>query len=312
MIDDIVVNELSFRELAATQAEARSRMIAFVSLLGQARRAGFRGDIRIPLTFFSTELVAGYTVTNWISDPDSPREHRTYLLSQGTKSPFLINLPILQEIFGISEFRFQGELAEGLGAAYLMDALGVSLQSQDRWRTSILTLDLLQLDRSEELVSSNVNIPHASRPADLTEHAERLAAERYNSIKSGKQIWEKRNEFFPGLLFVQTVEQQLDGVGFHLPHVLRRLIELEDNTASWKTGGFDPTGLSGNPRTESSKTLEEYGQERSFRCPDGTIQVFSWHVNLPGGWRLHFFPVDAQRRIIIGYIGTHLPTVKFN
>ncbi len=35
------------------------------------------------------------------------------------------------------------------------------------------------------------------------------------------------------------------------------------------------------------------------------------HVWITQSWRLHFFPVEGERRIIVGYIGEHLPTKKY-
>ena len=309
---DIVFNELSCRTQVTQQAAARSLMEQFSSLLGKARQGGFKGDLRIPETFFNTELAAGYTVSNWIFDKQSPQEHRTYLKSQGTKSPYLADLPQLQQIFGISEFRFNGDVAEGLGAAFLMDALALSLDSNSVWHSSLLTLNLLQLNKEGELEPSVVEVSHASRSTDLGPHVERLTAANFASIRSGEDIWLRKQELFPGLLFVTEVEKQIGELGYHIPHVIRKLSELQQKVSSWSSGGFEITGLSGNPRTESTTTLEKYGEQRTFRCHDGVQRVFSWHMSLPGGWRIHFFPLEAERRIIIGYVGKHLDTVKFN
>jgi hypothetical protein len=60
--------------------------------------------------------------------------------------------------------------------------------------------------------------------------------------------------------------------------------------------------------SESEATLNQYRHTRTFICPDGVPQVFKWHVRLtPGAWRIHFFPLDDKRQLIIGYIGRHLP-----
>ncbi len=283
----------------------------FAELLSHARTNGFRGDLRVPATFFSTELIAGYTIADWIFDRVSPQEHRTYLKSQGTKSPYLIDLPELQAAFGMIDFRFQGQEAEGLGVAHLVDGLAVSLDSHDRWHTSTLILDVLQFGEDEAFVSTTADVLHACRLQDLVPHAARLASLRLDSVKNGAELWNRREELFSRLIFVAETEKQLAALGFQLPHVKRKLTELEQHARSWQEGGFDPTGLSGNPRTESKATLEKYGDQRSFLCPDGVKRTFSWHLNLPGGWRLYFFPLDIDRQIIVGYIGTHPTTVKF-
>jgi hypothetical protein len=310
---DVVFNELSFQPAAASPEEARVRVVSFTELLAEARRLGFRGDLRVPEIFFSAQIANGYTISDWIFDRGSPQEHRTYLKSQATKSPFLADLPKLQEVFRISEFRFQGQLAEGLGTAHLAAALAASLDSDNIWRTSTLPIDVLQVDESENLVTSSVDVDHACTLANLATHAARLTSQRLSAIRNGSDLWSQRLDLFPTLTFVEKVEEQTRGLGFHLPHVIRRLSELELCARSWAAAdGFDPSSLSGNPRTESPSTLNKYGDQRTFQCPDGMKRTFDWHVNLPGGWRLYFFPVDSDRRIIVGYIGIHLDTVKFS
>ncbi|MCI0528399.1 MAG: hypothetical protein L0Y56_13245, partial [Nitrospira sp.] len=62
---------------------------------------------------------------------------------------------------------------------------------------------------------------------------------------------------------------------------------------------------------ESQATLQQFGRERTFRSPDGEERIFSWHVRLtPGSWRIYFFPEEAGK-MIVGYIGPHLPTVSY-
>ena len=45
--------------------------------------------------------------------------------------------------------------------------------------------------------------------------------------------------------------------------------------------------------------------------PDGTKRLFSLHAKLREfNWRIYFYPVQPGE-VIIGYIGVHLPTVKY-
>ena len=95
--------------------------------------------------------------------------------------------------------------------------------------------------------------------------------------------------------------------------VVRRLFELERYCQESTTGAFEPTRLSTKASPESQVTLNQYGKERTFLCPDDIERTFSWHLRLtPGAWRLYFIPFPKTRKMIIGYIGPHLRTVKYN
>jgi hypothetical protein len=53
-------------------------------------------------------------------------------------------------------------------------------------------------------------------------------------------------------------------------------------------------------------TLNMYSKERTIRCPDGEKRVFQWHLK-KGDTRIHFFDFPAAKRILVGYVGNHLP-----
>jgi hypothetical protein len=51
-----------------------------------------------------------------------------------------------------------------------------------------------------------------------------------------------------------------------------------------------------------------YGAARTFVCPDGKKRLFSWHSKINyEKWRIHFIDAPAERRVLIGYVGRHLP-----
>ncbi len=57
--------------------------------------------------------------------------------------------------------------------------------------------------------------------------------------------------------------------------------------------------------------MNKYGKERTFLCPDDKERRFERHVKLKFcNWRIYFFPVKPGT-VFIGYVGCHLPTVKY-
>jgi hypothetical protein len=91
----------------------------------------------------------------------------------------------------------------------------------------------------------------------------------------------------------------------------KTLIELQKCSQNWKNGGFTVTGYSLDESGESEPTLNQYRQERTFTCPDDEERLFERHIKLRFcNWRIHFFPLKPGK-VIIGYVGRHLPTVNY-
>ncbi len=94
--------------------------------------------------------------------------------------------------------------------------------------------------------------------------------------------------------------------------IMKKLHELEDFCKGWHEGPFDHNKVVSKVTNESEATLEMFGNERTFQCHDGITRTFRWHIRLtPRAWRLYFYPLPEERKLIIGYIGPHLRTVDF-
>jgi hypothetical protein len=144
-------------------------------------------------------------------------------------------------------------------------------------------------------------------------HREWIAGRLRIRPADGSEIWRRRREWFPNLDFCAAVEAQLE----NLPHimlnpVIERLEALQRYSQSWESGPFEADQLGVKASLESQATLEQFGTLRSFVCPDGIARIFSWHIRLtPLEWRVHFLPLAAQQKLLVGYIGRHLRTARF-
>src|SRR5262249_22823689 len=148
----------------------------------------------------------------------------------------------------------------------------------------------------------------------VTTHQDWITRRLQTGVHDGVDLWNRRDLLFPALTFCEsmaTTIQEFSSGSATLRQVVKRLFELEIYCRNWREGGFEPDQLPCKVSPESQTTLEQYGQERTFTCPDGEKRVFSWHVRLtPSAWRIHFLPEPSRRRIIIGYVGHHLPTAS--
>ncbi|MGH2493200.1 MAG: hypothetical protein ACRDIV_00680 [Ktedonobacteraceae bacterium] len=318
---EMVLNELSLLPLARDVYAARKRMAEFVQTVNMATKYGVKAMLRTSTDFNREELAQGYLVVKWVNDPGVERELRQLYLKIATNAPFLIDVNDsgIQESFGLSDFFWGEEQAIGLGAAFLLDALALSLRSDSCWFDSHLQLKISQIGDDGELTDTFEEIPHASHYSHIREHIawiqKRLRSNARFDMHEGLAIWSGKEQWFPHLYFCEKVREQCQELYRGDPRLLsimKRLYELEDYCNSWLDGPFDHTKIN-KATPESAATLELYGSEHTFQCHDGEFRVFSWHVRLtPGAWRIHFFPLPDERKLIIGYAGPHLNTAKFH
>lgn len=165
-----------------------------------------------------------------------------------------------------------------------------------------------------EIEEQRVRVAHASQPSHIEAHREWIQTRLQEDVQDGSDLWNRRAELLPSLSFCDTVASQIQKLtSTMLRPVTRRLFELEHYCQESTTGVFDPKQLGSKASPESQATLNQYSQERTFLCPDDIERTFSWHLRLtPNAWRLYFIPLPKTRQMIIGYIGPHLRTVKYN
>ena len=315
---EMVLNELSLQPLAVDTYDARQRMIALVQTMTVATRSGVKKILRTYGNFAAEELASGYPVARWLNDVGVDRDLRRFFLSVITKYPFLADITksSILESFGSSEYFWEEKQTIGLGTAFLLDSLALSLPSDPCWQASYLRLRITQLDDDGEITDIFEEIPHASSAEHVHMHLpwinKRLQVNAYSDVNEGLDIWSHKEEWFPHLYFCEQVGEELRMLyrgHLMLAPVLKRLYELENYCNHWLDGPFDHTKIVSKATPESAVTLAMYSPERTFRCHDGISRLFTWHLRLtPGAWRLYFYPLPEEHKLIVGYIGSHLST----
>ena len=309
---EMVLNELSLQP-ADDQRNAREWMSTFIQTVIEATSHHVSRAIRTESRIFDIYLAENYPLSRWLNDPEVDRAEKRYIRSLTTKYPFWDELPELYEKVLSSEFQHNGRIANGLGVAYLLEALAVSLPSEDGWDSAQLSLQATWITEEEGVLEEeSVQVIHASQPRHVQEHNEWIQERLRQEIQDGNDLWNRRADLLPSLTFCEAVAAQIQELSpTMLRPVVRRLFQLQSYCQNWQEGGFDAQQLPSKATPESQATLNQYSKERTFLCPDNISRTFSWHVRLtPGAWRLYFFPGPEIGQIIIGYIGPHLPTVK--
>lgn len=277
----MVLNELSLQTPVADISTARILMSELIQTLIQARKLGVK-ILRTDRDLNYIELTPNYPIASWRNDREVDREERRFFRSLITKVPLWSD--VTEEIrskFDLSEVWHQGKLAEGLRFALISDYLAISLLSQPQWDTDFLELQLTELDENEELIYQSEQIAHASRSSHVKQHTEWIKNRSENKLfarqVNGEALWERRQEFFPNLIFCEQVEQQLQNLntGDHiLQQVKKRLFELEQYCKTWKTGAFNKNLLPSKTTPESDSRIQQFRQELTIKCPDGKKLFF--------------------------------------
>ncbi|MER5846854.1 hypothetical protein ABT126_07230 [Streptomyces sp. NPDC002012] len=262
----------------------------------------------------SLQIAEGYPIGKWAGNPRN-RDAWVRLRQMQNKSPFKVAFPDEKEPYDV-EYRHEGDRADGIGAAHLLDGLAVSLPVAARWDTSTLRVEREQLVDADgggpDTEVSEVEVRHLSARDHVEDHltwirerAAWLISTGLADVHSGAALWEKRAELFPRLGFLPHVEQQLRGllpVSVHV--VLRRLAELDRAVTDW-----DPDIRPEGPLWPGSTRPEHEQRRRSCWFPDldGTQQLFDLHIDFPPRpGRLHFRLVPKTRTVHIAHIGRKL------
>ncbi|MBF0183354.1 MAG: hypothetical protein HQM06_03050 [Magnetococcales bacterium] len=230
-----------------------------------------------------------------------------------TKSPFLAGLSDQQEQADNCDFFFGGNQAEGLGAAYLTGNLAISWPSDPLWDSPCLTLTIHALQADGQIHDFKENIPHASQPTHINQdHRPWIEDLKKKSVNTADDLWQNMTAYYPSLHCCDAVREQVKKLPKEsLNSIMRGLHCLETYCQHWQTGSFNQNELGCDSTTESEPTKQQYGNQRTFTCPDGSSRLFSYHAKT-GKWRIHYDPAPGPGKLYIGYIGRHLRTVRFS
>ncbi len=314
-------NELSVEKFDAV-AIAHDRMKLFVKTCSRAREIGWKSlrlHESIGENVYYIEISDNYFVGKWVEEC---KEKDVVSLFKGiiTESPLLKGDDDKQvNDWGNTEYSINGDIAKGLGAAHFMDTLAVSFwEESSRYYKEFVKVHCKVINEDLKINEFDVDVVHASLPEHVDKHKiwfeERIRKEAENR----KDLWEKRETYFPNLIFCGETEKNLtQGETLAgISRVFEKLKRLNDYAAEWKEGGFSVEGVAAkgvDVSNESDSTMQHprLKNMRKFRLPNGEKETFEPHIKT-AGLRFHFYADEATHQIYVGYIGKHLPTSSDN
>ncbi len=306
------LNELSFPN-AATIPEA----IQFFETLGecykQSRISGIR-EVKVCDAFYHHQFAPNYAFVHWLSDGTVDQDLRTLINIVTGTLPNAEGMVIGYENDhdNVLHFEYNELPCVGLGLASdaIFDTIAFSIDSQiwnqPEYRVSV-TIAKENVDGNVVEIQQMASVKNISHSPHLAIHLGFIQQSVGEAIQSGAELWARKTELFPNLTFLGNVRNQLNQFTANSPgfrQIIDRLYGLQ-NVALTCTGvPIQPGSFHTHTTPESNNRENMFRNQLTFTCPDGYERLFTWHSRFtPGAGRIHFFPFEAEKKIIVGYIG---------
>lgn len=313
----VVFNELCLRNPAPSREKAREWMSGFVEALTAANDAGLE-TLRIHADFKELFLSPDYPIVAWYNDELVPLETRDYLLTYATRHPIVRpHIGDLSEEHPVRKRSddgftggYNGAEALGLSFAYMLNAIAISILTEDVWDKPDIEFDRME-EIGEATTEDRVSVKHIARKDHVTTHQTWVGDYYRNLVQDGPTLILYGKFIYPNIVFCAKATPQVEALGANHYYfdMLRNEIEnMQRYCSEWVDDFFDRRKLGGRTNPESEATLNQYGHQRRFLIPGKGFQIFTWHTRLDRHWRIHFYPVAAERKIYVGYVGDHLDT----
>lgn len=300
----LTFNELSFGG-CGDHTEANRAFDNLKQTVSLARLRGVSVAIRVRSDFWQQRLYGQVTFAEFINSRS--KDDKAWLRRAVTGISYVDSyLSSLSEAF---EFSCQGSSCTGLGVAFLENSLTVGLNPSEARR--LVPLTVVRLQEPADITESSVEVGNLANGECVAFFDPQIRERILREFKNGQDVLEQRANALSSLEFCTDAERTIASLSGSEPvfaHVIHHLYLLNLTTATWTSGRFaDALGV--RCSEESNPTLQKYG--RKFTCPDGTVRDFSWHTKIgPLSWRIHFIHDSQRKRVLIGYVGGHLPTVS--
>ncbi len=315
-------NELSLSPVKSI-IDARNALETFVKASIRAKEFGF-SEIRLHESvkdLYQFNLLENYRIDSWLKDCEVDYDVRDRFRDIVANPPLLRDDEIVEkEIFDRSEFfktldEFKHSVF-GLGASYVFGTLAISLATHEEWLLSTMDIHHYSVDYQGIEDLSTVKVLNFSSIEILETHKEWIENEQKDCLEKSIDLWNKRQEYFPNILFGVDLENQLQKIGLtkKFYQLIDCLKKLDAFSKAWDYGGFNlnvlKTHYSLDVNGESECTMQRYSSLRKFGLSDGKKVQFELHIKL-SDLRIYFLPNPSTQTITVGYIGKHIRTCLF-
>lgn len=265
-------------------------------------------------------LTDDYGFSEWLEELDYQDDLRLLAQQLSTQTPannFLKTIDVKNDEFCRSEFHLkidQHKVCKALGVALICDGISLSLPSQSQWCEPFIEIEQVLYDKELKIEQT---VQHSIRSVAKIEQVDIVVRDWRRSIgeqtQNADELLDRWQASFPYLDLCDEYKNKF------LPHlkgetfqsVLRRLRELDDSCHRWTYEEQTEIIYSMDAHSESSATMnkKELADMRLATCPINGKQHFDTHCRIqPKGYSLYWFVDKENKRLTIGYAGTHLKT----
>lgn len=199
-----------------------------------------------------------------------------------------------------------GDIFFGLGLSVSLSGVSVSFQTSNFWHSHRIELDRSWLEEDGTVTQTVVTASNACCCDDADLLSDGIKPAPGPGVKNGFELWERREEMFPGLNFIPRVRAQIEALlaGERVFHVVqRKLAEINRAALDWRKGNTEFPVFECHVRPESTSRIDEGLVD--FKDSNGFVRTFSNHLDYgPAENRLHFlYDTDPNKHILIGHVG---------
>ena len=199
-----------------------------------------------------------------------------------------------------------GPEGEPLMLCVVIGGVAVGFPSKELWDRDQVEIRFEELLPSGTIEQRTEDIDNLTRTA----HAGAIAVRHRSKLRSSTdatELWRRRKEIFPSLVFGPGVEANLAELGGHLTGVKEKLCSLDTTAEVWKDTGGDAPKWKTKVTREAASTRNDpkLMAARCFDSAHGGKAMFEWHARYGGGGRIHLRFDARTREIEVGYIGRH-------
>lgn len=278
------------------------------------------------------DLRDGGGLRRWCFDRLTQREAGILVAQRLGKAPYIDGVNGLfatSEGARVVEPTIGGVCSLGGGYVALTDGLLVLLGGST-WPPSKPVVVRLAVLTEDDEQTEEVIVDAADCAEEVNAVADSVERKIHAAVSNGRVLVDRLPELFPRIVLGSRASEQvaeLTGTEPFFHQLLRHLRALDRAAERWTPGTtFSPAGVTHSAESQATLNHGTYGPLRDFPTPSGFSDGrWSMHTKITGGngARL-YFKAQAIRDtalgdtpsgpslIAVGYVGPHLPTVKYH
>ncbi|KQZ26432.1 hypothetical protein [Caulobacter sp. Root1472] len=221
------------------------------------------------------------------------------------------------EDFVLTEFKiseaggdFAGATAKALGLSWALDGVGLSFETHAAWQITPVPLIRYEMDfETGELSELAIDARNITATIGTAPFEAFLRQPPPPAVVDGADLWARRAELFPNLLFLPRVRGQVEALlagDRVLAAAVRRLGDIDASVGAWAADGTAAPQWTCYMRPESGTRINKGLVD--FANADGVTETYSDHADFgPAEGRIHILlKTEPARCAVVGHIGRKL------